>query len=289
MQARVPFPCRGVSAEIGSIVIANYMMWKAANAMVDRLTSEMIDRKIKYNMYAMSSRTPQRWISCMEHVSSSMLSVALSALYVKRYFNETTKNTALNMTKMILQEMSREIQELDWIEEGTRKRVEYKLSHMNQFIGYPDEFGDISNIEEFYNGLKINTNQFFEALEDLIRWSNNYNTHQLRNEVNRTDWKSHGEIIKVNAFYGQHDNSIYIPAGILQQPFITTHVPQYVNYARIGLIIGHEITHGFDDQGIQFDFQGNFNDWWDKQSKENFMKKNQCIINQHYSFGVSQT
>uniref|UniRef100_A0A1B6F4Q7 Peptidase M13 N-terminal domain-containing protein n=1 Tax=Cuerna arida TaxID=1464854 RepID=A0A1B6F4Q7_9HEMI len=269
-------------------VIANYMMWQAAGDMTDILTNEMRNRKLEYRRttVGVAAREP-RWKECIAVASS--LSLALSSLYVERYFDETSKKVALNMTNMIRDEIIRDIQVLDWMDEETKKRAVYKASQVVQHIGYPDELTDMNKIEEFYKELDIDKDQYFEALVDLSRWANNYRFRQLREEVNRTDWRSHGTVTMVNAFYNPMENSMQFPAGILQQPFFSARVPQYLSYARIGFIIGHEITHGFDDQGSQFDYKGDLNEWWGKESKENFMKKKMCMINQYGSYKDSQT
>ncbi|XP_046660590.1 neprilysin-2-like isoform X1 [Homalodisca vitripennis] len=269
-------------------VIANYIMWRAASSMTEILTTQMRNRNIKYSRATEAAREP-RWKECIGVASSFSLSLALSSLYVERYFDETSKKAALNMTNMIREEIVRNIQELDWMDEETKKRAVYKASQVVQHIGYPDELNDMNKIEEYYKGLDIDKDQYFEALIDLSRWANDYKFRQLREEVNRTDWRSHGTVTMVNAFYNPMENSIQIPAGILQQPFFSARVPQYVSYATIGFTIGHEFTHGFDDEGSQFDYKGDLNEWWGKESKENFNKKKMCIIDQYASYKDSQT
>ncbi|XP_046689150.1 neprilysin-2-like, partial [Homalodisca vitripennis] len=263
-------------------VIANYMMWLAASDMADMLTNQMRNRKREY------ATVEPRWKECIGVASS--LSLALSSLYVERYFDETSKKAALNMTNMIREEIIRDIQELDWMDEETKKRALHKASQIVQHIGYPDELMDMKKIEEYYKGLDIDKDQYFEALVDLSRWANDYKFRQLREEVNRTDWRSHGTVTTVNAFYYHMENSMQFPAGILQQPFFSARVPQYVNYATIGFVIGHEITHGFSYKGSQFElYKGDLNEWWGKESKENFKKKKMCIIDQYASYKDSQT
>uniref|UniRef100_A0A1B6KIH3 Peptidase M13 C-terminal domain-containing protein n=1 Tax=Graphocephala atropunctata TaxID=36148 RepID=A0A1B6KIH3_9HEMI len=269
-------------------VIANYMMWQAASGMVEILTNQMRDRKLEYRraIVGIAAREP-RWKECLNVASS--LSLALSSLYVKRYFDETSKQVALNMTNKVQEEITRDIEELDWMDEETKKRAVYKASQVVHHIGYPDELTDVHKIEEFYKGLSIDNDQYFEALVDLSQWANNYRFRQLREEVNRTDWRSHGSVTMVNAFYNPLENSMQFPAGILQLPFFSSQVPQYVNYARIGYVVGHEFTHGFDDQGSQFDFRGDLNEWWEKESKEKFDEKKKCMIDQYANFKDSQT
>ncbi|XP_046686842.1 neprilysin-2-like [Homalodisca vitripennis] len=269
-------------------VIANYMMWQAASGMTDTLTKQMRNREMEYRRATkgIAEREP-RWKECIG--VAKRLPLALSSMYVERYFDDTSRKLALSMTNMIREEMIRGIQELDWMDEETKKRAAYKASQVVQHIGYPDELKDINKIEEFYKGLDIDQDQYFEALIDLSRWENDYMFRQLREVVNRTDWRSHGTVTEVNAFYVPWENSMKFPAAILQQPFFSARVTQYVNYATIGVIIGHEITHGFDDEGSQYDYKGDLNDWWETESKKNFNEKKMCIIDQYGSYKDSQT
>ncbi|KAG8255611.1 NEDD8 protease nep2 [Homalodisca vitripennis] len=184
-------------------VIANYMMWQAASDMTDMLTNQMRNRKREY---ATVVAQEPRWKECIGVASS--LSLVLSSLYVERYFDETSKKAALNITNMIREEIIRDIQELDWMDKETKKRALYKASQIVQHIGYPDELKDMNKIEEYYKGLDIDKDQYFEALVDLSRWANYYKFRQLREEVNRTDWRSHGTVTTVNAFYYHMENSM---------------------------------------------------------------------------------
>ncbi|XP_046660728.1 neprilysin-2-like [Homalodisca vitripennis] len=268
--------------------IANYMMWKAANGMVSMLTNQMRERQIKYLnvVYGLATREP-RWKECIGTASS--LTLALSSIYVKKYFDEASKNVALDMISIIRDEVIQDIDELDWMDEQTKKKAKYKVSRMVPHVGYPDELTNTKKIEDFYEGLTINNDNYFEALMDLARWQHEYKYRLLREDVNKTDWRTHGSVTDINAFYNHVENSIQFPAGILQHPFFSAQVPEYVNYARIGFIIGHEITHGFDDKGSRFDFRGNLKEWWDKESKEKFSKKKKCIIDQYSNFKDNQT
>ncbi|XP_046660730.1 neprilysin-2-like [Homalodisca vitripennis] len=268
--------------------IANYMMWKSARGMVYMLTNQMRERYMKYlSVVNGSTKREPRWKECVGITLS--FSLALSSIYVKKYFDETSKEVALGMTNKIRDEFIQNIDELDWMDEQTKKQAKYKASRMVSHVGYPNELTNTTKIEEFYEGLNINKDNYFEALLDLSRWEYDYRYRLLREDVNRTDWRSQGRITDVNAHYSPAHNSIQIPAGILQHPFFSARVPEYANYARIGLIIGHEITHGFDDMGSRFDFQGNLKDWWEKESKEKFIKKKKCIIDQYSNFKDNQT
>uniref|UniRef100_A0A1B6ELR3 Peptidase M13 N-terminal domain-containing protein n=1 Tax=Cuerna arida TaxID=1464854 RepID=A0A1B6ELR3_9HEMI len=278
-------------------VIANYMMWHAVRNMMTLLTTEMRNRyqNFKNILWGTKKRQP-RWKECMDIVSglsegplSSDLSSALSSLYLRKFFDRTSKRVASKMVEKIRQETSLLIKELDWMDQQTRKRAEYKVSQIVQHIGYPDELTDNRKIEELYNGLVLNKTYFFEACFDMDRWFDQYHFRKLRETVNQSDWKTHSNVAIANAWYNPIENSIMFPAGILQSPFFNAKVPMYINFARIGTVVGHEIIHGFDDKGSQFDFRGNLRNWWDRESRNKFNNKKQCMINQYNAFKDTRT
>ncbi|KAJ8983666.1 hypothetical protein NQ317_003453 [Molorchus minor] len=119
------------------------------------------------------------------------------------------------------------------------------------------------------------------SILNLTLFSTRFSFRRLRQPVNKTDWITYGRPAVVNAFYSSIENSIQFPAGILQGVFFNADRPRYMNYGAIGFVIGHEITHGFDDQGRQFDKNGNLEDWWQEETKKAFVEKAQCIIDQY--------
>ena len=142
-----------------------------------------------------------------------------------------------------------------------------KARAMVKHIGYPSELLDMSKLEALYNGLELSTDDYFGNGQHMSIMSTNYAFSKLREKVNKTDWERHGNPAVVNAFYSPLENSIQFPAGILQGVFFSSERPLYLNYGAIGWVIGHEITHGFDDQGRQFDEDGNLVDWWHPETK----------------------
>ncbi|XP_046675412.1 neprilysin-2-like isoform X2 [Homalodisca vitripennis] len=269
-------------------VIANYMMWHAVRNMMTLLTTEMRNRHQNFlNLLMGTNKRQPRWKECLDRVRR--LSTVLSSLYVRKFFDKTSKRLASGIVEKIRQETSMLIKEVDWMDQQTRKQAEYKVSKIAQYIGYPDELLDNRKIEELYDGLVLNKNCFFEASFDMARWYDQYNFRKLREAVNQSDWKTHSQVATANAWYSPIENSIMFPAGILQSPFFNAKVPMYVNFAKIGAVVGHEIIHGFDDKGSQFDFRGNLRNWWNRESRDKFNKKKQCMINQYNAFKETQT
>jgi len=153
-------------------------------------------------------------------------------------------------------------------------------------IGYPDLVVDPNLLYQEIQGVDYTDNEFFENVLENLEGRTQKEMSMLGQRVNRSIWTTTPAV--VNAYYSRNRNQIMFPAGILQPPFYHKYFPKSINYGGIGVVIGHEITHGFDDKGKQFDDLGNIDQWWDKHSSSNFAKKAQCIIDQYSSFRVSE-
>merc|ERR1740129_386284 len=264
--------------------IANYMMWRVARASLGYFTEEARKIQLEFakNITGTKTETP-RWKSCTGSASGSFGS-PVGNLYVQKHFNQDAKEKMLEMVRDVRTEFDNILNEVDWMDEATRKRAKAKLSTIKEYIGYPEEIMVEKNLEELYKGLEVNeTNHFINGLNMAV-WGTNYAWGKLREKIDKTDWKRHGRPAVVNAFYSSIENSIQFPAGILQGNFFGSDRPSYMNYGAIGWVIGHEITHGFDDQGRQFDKDGNLADWWEKDTKDKFLGKANCIIWQYGNY-----
>ena len=143
------------------------------------------------------------------------------------------------------------------MDELTKAKAREKAASIVEHIGYPSELMDVQKLEDLYAGLDLNSTHYLGNALNMTVFGTNYAFSKLREKVNKTDWVHHGRPAVVNAFYSPLENSIQFPAGILQGIFFSNDRPRYLNYGAIGWVIGHEITHGFDDQGRQFDTKGN--------------------------------
>ncbi|XP_076754338.1 M13 family metallopeptidase neprilysin 2 isoform X2 [Xylocopa sonorina] len=269
-------------------VQANYVMWRAAASSVNYLTEEIRKRQLQYST-ALSGKTERepRWKECIDTVSGS-LAISVGAMYVRKYFKENAKKNALEMVADIRQEFTKILEKVDWMDDETRKSALKKAASMSSHIAYPDELLDDKKLENFYEKLELNTDNYLEGILNLTLFGVEYSFSKLRKPVNKSDWITHGRPAIVNAFYSSIENSIQFPAGILQGAFFSNDRPRYMNYGAIGFVIGHEITHGFDDQGRQFDKDGNLVDWWAPQTKEKYLERAECIIHQYGNYTVEE-
>ena len=265
-------------------VQANYLMWRAAASSFSYLNNQAEQIRLRFST-AVSGKTelPPRWMKCVSTTISSLPN-AVGSLYVKQYFNGNSKAEAMEMVQEIRREFNLMLHEVDWMDAATKAAAIEKAEAMVTHIGYPPELLDMSKLDDLYKGLQLNANDYYGNALRSTMFGTNYAFSKLREAVDKVDWVRHGRPAVVNAFYSPLENSIQFPAGILQGVFFNSDRPKYMNYGAIGWVIGHEITHGFDDQGRQFDKEGNLVDWWQQETKQKYLSKTECIISQYSNY-----
>ncbi|KAK9500250.1 hypothetical protein O3M35_001543 [Rhynocoris fuscipes] len=271
-------------------VQANYLMWRTISAIANYMPEKFRQRTLKYHTAISGSKERQaRWKECTG-IAAGSVNYAVGSLYIKKFFKKESKVNALELVHRIRDEMVKTLQSIDWMDDNTRAAAMDKAKSISEYIGYPDELLDDNKLAEFYQNYDVsNETSYLEAILKTTTFATNYSMSRLRKPVNKTEWLRHASPAVVNAFYNGLENSIEFPAGILQGIFFNNDRPSYMNYGGIGFVIGHEITHGFDDQGRQFDKDGNLNDWWAPETKQKYLQKAQCIIWQYGNYTDKQT
>jgi len=269
-------------------VQANYMMWRVVYGSVGMLTEDARDVQLEFSakLTGQTQRKP-RWKECLEGVMGS-LSMAVGSLYVRNHFNENARQAALDMVKHIHQEFNIMLGEIDWMDDETKRLAKEKSKSIKYHIAYPKEILNETALAIVYDGLHIDNESYFENNINMSVFGTNYAFKKLREQIDKNDWRTHGSAAVVNAYYSPIENSIMFPAGILQGIFYDFDRPNYMNYGGIGFVIGHEITHGFDDTGRQFDSKGDLADWWQPETKNRFLKGAQCMIYQYGNYTVPE-
>lgn len=269
-------------------VLANYMMWRVVLQSVSTLGKKWRELAQNYNsVITGQEREEPRWEQCLSSLTGT-LGIAISSMYVKNHFKSDSKGLAMEMVGYIRREFTNILEEVDWMDDETRQEAKEKANAISSYIGYPDELLNDTLIEELYSGLDLKRAQYFENILHLRKWSTDYSFRQLRKPNLKVDWRKHARAATVNAFYNSLDNSIEFPAGILQGAFFDRAKPNYLNFGAIGFVIGHEITHGFDDRGRQFDKDGNNRNWWNAETDARFKERAQCIIDQYSNYTVPE-
>jgi putative endopeptidase len=219
---------------------------------------------------------PPRWKRCVRRVDGD-LGEALGQEFVAKTFAPSTKQSALTMTKGIEASMESEIKQLPWMGEETKKRALEKLHGIVNKIGYPDKWRD-------YSSIKIDRDDYFGNVERATRFESRRELAKIGKPVDRTEWGMTPPT--VNAYYDPQMNDINFPAGVLQPPLFDPKMDEAPNYGNTGATIGHELTHGFDDEGRQFNAKGDLKDWWTKTDADEFQKRADCVSDQYSQYTV---
>jgi putative endopeptidase len=208
------------------------------------------------------------------------LGQALGQLYVKRYFNEDAKKRVLALVNNLQKSFENRINRLDWMSDSTKQKAKEKLYAITKKIGYPDKWRS-------YDKVQIERNKYFENLLALGRNQYQFQIARLNKPVDRSEWGTTPST--VTAYYNPAFNEIVFPAGILQFPYFDFSADDAINYGGIGMVIGHEMTHAFDDQGAQYDKDGNVKNWWTKEDYDKFKAKTKMVVDLYSSFTVLDT
>ncbi len=256
--------------------IKAYLSWRLLSTFASMLPQAFVDQQFDFYGKTLTGATElrPRWKRCVRFTNSD-LGEALGKAYVEVAFGGQSKERVLNMVHAIEQALRGDIRELSWMTEETKQQALIKLAGVGNKIGYPDKWRDYSPLkivrgDALGNSLRANE---FESHRELAR---------IGKPVDRGEWSMSPPT--VNAYYNPQENNINFPAGILQPPFFDMRADNAVNMGGIGAVIGHELTHGFDDQGRQFDAKGNLRDWWTAKDAKAFEEHAQCFVNQYSKF-----
>jgi putative endopeptidase len=258
--------------------IQAYLRWHTEHAAAPYLSEDFVNEN--FNFFSKTLRgVPQlrpRWKRCVALVDNQ-LGEALGQEFVARAFSPELKQKTNLMTTQIEHDMEEDINSLAWMSPATKQQAIEKLHTIVNKIGYPDKWRDYSSVE-------IKPNDFAGNVQRAARFESKRDLNKIGQPVDRGEWRMTPPT--VNAYYSGQMNDINFPAGVLQPPLYDPKMDDAPNYGNTGGTIGHELTHGFDDQGRQFDAQGNLKDWWTRDDAKNFTDRAQCIVDQYAQYTV---
>ncbi|MDE6564417.1 MAG: M13 family metallopeptidase [Muribaculaceae bacterium] len=260
-------------------ILRDYMTASYVGSAANYLGDDFINANFALNqvMSGVEEQQP-RWKRALA-VPNGILGEALGQLYVEKYFPASSKEKMLTLVGNLQKALGQHIDNLTWMSDSTKARAQEKLAAFTVKIGYPDEWRD-------YSELTIDPElPYWKNVQNAILFNTAYNNSDYGKPVDRSRW--HMSPQTVNAYYNPTTNEICFPAGILQAPFFDPEADDAVNYGAIGVVIGHEMTHGFDDQGRQFDKDGNFEDWWTAADAEAFNALADKLVAQFDSIEVA--
>jgi predicted metalloendopeptidase len=253
-----------------------YLRWHLIDDAAQELSDDFVNEDFNFNGRVLrgTKEIKPRWkrvVNATDHA----LGEALGKLYVAEYFPPEAKARALEMINNLKEALADRIKNLGWMDEPTKQEALKKLAAMNVKIGYPDKWRD-------YSALQIDRGPYVLNAMRAANFEVNRELKKIGKPVDRTEWEMTPPT--VNAYYNPQMNEIVFPAGILQPPFFDPKADDAVNYGGMGAVIGHEMTHGFDDQGRQFDAAGNLRDWWTKHSAEEYDKRRKAVVEQYSQY-----
>ncbi len=256
-----------------------YLAWQVLNTAAPRLPSAFVKQDFEFFSKTLSGIEvmPERWKTCSLLVDRG-LGEALGQKYVEVAFGKSGKERTLQMVGEIESEMAEDILAIPWMSEATKQQSLAKLKLVANKIGYPDQWRD-------YSAVKITR----DDLPGNVSRMDAFNYRRMLDKIGRPLDKSEWSMTPptVNAYYSPAMNNINFPAGILQPPFYFRDGDEAANYGAIGAVVGHELTHGFDDQGRQYDGEGNLRDWWTPEDAKAFQDRADCIVNEYSGFVAS--
>ena len=258
--------------------LKTYLRWHLIHAKARFLSPPFVQADFDfYSRYLRGVPAMQpRWKRCVQ-LTDHTLGEALGQVFVEKTFTPDTKARTVAMTKEIEAAMQREIENLPWMSPATKQQALAKLHGVTNKIGYPDKWRD-------YSSVQIKRGDFLGDVERAVAFESHRQLNKIGKPVDRTEWQMSPPT--VNAYYDPQMNDINFPAGVLQPPLFDPKMDDAPNYGNTGATIGHELTHGFDDEGRQFDAKGNLHDWWTATDAAEFQKRADCVSDEYSGFTI---
>ena len=257
----------------------DYLQWNVINSAASYLSDDFEQQNFDFFEKTMSGKQEQqpRWKRAVSTVNGS-LGEAVGQMYVEKYFPAAAKERMVTLVRNLQTSLGERIKGLEWMSEATKEKALEKLATFHVKIGYPDKWKD-------YSSLEVKNDSYWANIERASAWQYAEMVAKAGKPVDKDEWLMTPQT--VNAYYNPTTNEICFPAGILQYPFFDMNADDAFNYGAIGVVIGHEMTHGFDDQGRQYDKDGNLKDWWTAEDAKNFEKRAAVMINHFDSIEVA--
>ncbi|PZF73647.1 M13 family metallopeptidase [Taibaiella soli] len=269
-----------LNAMLKSVSLADwkvYLKVSTLNTYVKALSKPFADADFEFSKVLSGQAVQKSRGEIIADAVDDNLGEALGQLYVKKYFTETAKKRMLELVNNLQKAFEGRINKLDWMSDSTKQKAKEKLYAITKKIGYPDKWKD-------YSRVKVSRDKYFENVVSASANIYQLDLDKLNKPVDKTEWFTTPST--VTAYYNPFANEIVFPAGILQAPYFDEAADDALNYGGIGMVIGHEMTHAFDDQGAQFDKNGNVTNWWTKQDYTKFNAKTKQVIDLYSSFVV---
>lgn len=279
VDVRQPAYYEALNSMLTSVPLSDWKTYVKAHTLdsfAEVLSKPFEDASFDYQKVINGQSTQLTRAQQMVQKVDRQLGFALGQLYVKRYFNEDAKKRVLDLVNNLQKAFESRINQLDWMSDSTKAQAKEKLYAITKKIGYPDEWREYD--------VTIDPTKYFENVLALRKDQSRYQLEKFGKAPNKLEWGTTPST--VTAYYNPSLNEIVFPAGILQYPYFDLYADDAINYGGIGMVIGHELTHAFDDQGAQYDKDGNVKNWWTEADYEKFKSKTQQLIERYDTFTV---
>uniref|UniRef100_A0A7N8XJS1 Endothelin converting enzyme like 1 n=1 Tax=Mastacembelus armatus TaxID=205130 RepID=A0A7N8XJS1_9TELE len=264
-------------------VLHNYMLWRIVAALSEHLSTAFRSTIHEFSREIDGTEQQLELGRLCLTQANKHFGMALGALFVQQHFSSQSKAKVQELVEDIKHSLDLRLQELDWMDEATKEAARAKLQHMMVMTGYPDFLLKPELIDQEY-GFDVDEKTYFKNILNSIKFNIKLSVKKIHEEVDKTAWLLPPQAL--NAYYLPNKNQMVFPAGILQPTLYNPEFPQSLNYGGIGAIIGHELTHGYDDWGGQYDRHGNLKQWWTEESYRKFQRKAECIVKLYDNFTV---
>ncbi|KAG7209982.1 hypothetical protein KM043_011568 [Ampulex compressa] len=266
------------------IVLNNYLVWQTVRSLTACLSKPFRDayKGLRKALIGSEGREEQ-WRYCVSD-ANNVMGFAIGAMFVREVFHGKSKPMAEEMIDQVRKAFTKNLKNLDWMDAETRKAAEEKANAITDMIGFPNFILNPNELDDRYGDLAIKQYEYFQNNIRVNKYNLRKNLEKLDQPVNKTTWIMTPPT--VNAYYTPTKNQIVFPAGILQSPFYDMDNPNSLNFGGMGVVMGHELTHAFDDQGREYDLHGNLNQWWNDATIDRFKNRTECFVEQYGAFEI---
>ncbi|KAF2895308.1 hypothetical protein ILUMI_10863 [Ignelater luminosus] len=270
----------------GKMILNNYFVWQTIKTFSGCLSKAFRDayKGLRKVLLGSEGGEEPQWRYCIAD-TNNVLGFAIGAIFVREVFQGDSKVQAESMVNNVRIAFKSNFKNLNWMDVETRTSAELKADAISDMIGYPEFILHPDQLNERYSILEIRRDAYFENNINLNQYGLRKNLEKINEPVNKTTWSMSPPT--VNAYYTPTKNQMVFPAGILQKPFYDAKYPSSLNYGGMGVVVGHELTHGFDDQGREFDKDGNLHQWWNNKTIEKFKERTKCVVDQYNKYKVN--
>ena len=269
-------PVPALLSDLGDLKL--YLKWHLTSALIPTMSKKFVNENFRFvsKNFTGQKELEVRWKRCLGTINSKM-GLALGRSFVKSTYGPESKALTGRMIQNIEKSFGEELKSIQWMDDSTKKQAYKKLHAIVNKVGYPE-------VWRSYDTLKVDSKSFMKSVLSGEEFNLHYQLNKIGKPLDRAEWQVSPQI--VNAYYSPSLNEMVFPAGILQWPFFNREAPMQDNYGGIGMVMGHELTHGFDDQGRHYDAAGNLVDWWSPEVAKAFEERAKCVVNEYNSFEI---